>query len=97
MINTYDLDDAIENSSADQFVGQQVQWHFGTIGIVEKLSNGKIVIRLELPCFKCGKLLSDILVRSGLNHGAFCYVCDEDGNYVANLRDQNVTCEEDCK
>ena len=42
MINTYDLDDAIDDGKADQYVGQPVIWHFGYIGTVQKIKSGEL-------------------------------------------------------
>lgn len=92
MINTYELDEALEDGCAEQFIGQPIQWHFGNVGIVQKLKCGKIVIELFLSCDKCERGNFQIFVKSGLHNGAFCYVVDENGKYLANLRDQIVVC-----
>lgn len=91
-IQTWEFDDMLDEGKSP--LGCKVEWHNGLIGDVVELSPGSFVVEYDWPCEFCGKT-DKIYLMSGLHHGALCYVCDEGGNYVANLRDQILVCE-DC-
>lgn len=73
-------------------VGSMADWH-GTIAPITTLKTGKLVIQVPLTCIYCEQNTTQVYVGSGLHNGAFCYVFDEEGNYQANLRDQDYVCE----
>lgn len=83
----------------EHFLGRKVHFHIGE-GVIEKLPgtkdgpDAKFGIRVGIPCI-CGKETRIVWARSGLHTGAFCYVYDENCVFVADMRDQCLTCD-DC-
>ena len=51
-----------------------------------------MAIRVSLPCARCERNPTTAYARSGLHRGAFCYVYNALGTYLANLRDQEYVC-----
>ena len=76
----------------EQHVGKEVDYHLGT-GVLSKMDGGRYGILLSIPCYDCLKSEIEVYARPGLHSGAFCYVYDKAGKYLANMRDQVYTCE----
>lgn len=94
-LDTYLLDEYLETKSKkflNSLLGKRVSWHGQAIGILSKLKNGSIVIKMRADCGNCFRKLGYMFLKSGLHNGAFCYVVDEKGKYIANLRDQIPIC-----
>jgi hypothetical protein len=73
-------------------VGKTADWHGENFPIVQ-LANGRIAIQVSLLCAACNEARTTVYVGSGLHSGAFCYVFSFEGEYQANLRDQEYICE----
>lgn len=70
----------------------------GIIGVLELLDNGRLASHVSLTCGPCLRekreppYVIEAWLGSGLHRGAWCYVFDREGNYLANLRDQEPIC-----
>jgi len=85
------LDDLLEKKAElSPVFGRYAAWNGQAFPIVPMLDT--LAIRVSLPCARCGRNSTTVFARSGLHQGAFCYVYDAFGNYVANLRDQEYLC-----
>jgi hypothetical protein len=73
-------------------VGKIADWHGDPFPIVQ-LADNRIAIQVELTCARCHTNKTTAYVCSGLHSGAFCYVFSYEGEYQANLRDQEYVCE----
>ena len=51
-----------------------------------------LAIRVSLPCARCGRNPMIAYARSGCHRGAFCYVYDAEGDFLADLRNQEYVC-----
>lgn len=91
LINLNTLDEWPEDE-LDQIIGRQADWHGTPFPIVPFL--GSIAIQVILPCARCGKNPDTVYARSGCHHGAFCYVYDQHGTFLADLRNQEYVCSE---
>jgi hypothetical protein len=108
MMDTDALDDYLDSGKDPwKLLGKKVDWH-GRTGTVVKVPSpaGKrlggnypgvrrrigLRVRVALTCpQRCGRRMS-LTVVSGLHRGAFCYVVDSEGKFLADLRDQVPTC-----
>ncbi len=73
--------------------GQLLRWHDGG-NYPLLLVRGQPRASLTVVCDRCRKSTIDLLVGPGLHNGAWCYVFDGRGNYIANLRDDVWVCGE---
>ncbi len=73
-------------------VGKIADWHGDPFPIVQ-LADNSIAIEIELTCTRCHTEKTTVYVGSGLHSGAFCYVFSYEGEYQANLRDQEYVCD----
>ena len=101
MLDTYKVDEILDSMKIDPLtlVGQLVEWH-GQVGRIVRVPSptGRrrigIMVPLRLTCpLHCGKV-AFVTTVSGLHNGAFCYVFDDKGHYVTNLRDAEPVCVE---
>ncbi len=85
------LDDLLE-SGADlaPVFGRYAAWNGVAFPIVPLRDT--LAIRVSLPCARCGRNPTTVFAMSGLQRGAFCYVYDQQGEYLANLREQEYVC-----
>lgn len=98
-MDTHDVDKFLDKAGNDPWdlLGRKVEWHgqSGTVVMVPSPTGRHrigIEISIGVSCRQdCGKRVN-LTTISGLHNGAFCYVVDKDGNYVANLRDEVVAC-----
>ncbi len=90
LLSTGDLDDFKPEEWGDHLIGRLVDWH-SEIAPLVKIANGGVYVQVHLTC-RCGKLSETLYASSGLHHGAWCYICDESGHYLANIRDQEYNC-----
>jgi hypothetical protein len=85
------LDDLLETeASLETVFGRYAAWNGQAFPIVPMLET--LAIRVSLPCGSCGRNPTTAYARSGLHRGAFCYMYDALGTYLANLRDQGYIC-----
>lgn len=102
-LTTYHLDD-LEDAGMPlaPYVGWKVSHDMlGTGTLVrlpvadEGVSAQKYAVRWRVKCGKerCKKRVT-ILTKSGCHKGAYCYVCDRSGKYLADLRNQYCVCED---
>lgn len=63
---------------------------------IMRLTDGQIAIRVDGYSCLCGSETTTLYLVSGLHFGAFAYNCDEHGNYLANMRDQEFYCGDEC-
>lgn len=95
-LTTYHLDDLEDAGvSLEGYVGWKVTHDIlGTSGVLLKLKSGKYAVRWKIKCAKSGCTRRvTILTKSGCHKGAYCYVCDRQGEYLADLRNQQCVCE----
>jgi hypothetical protein len=83
------LDEGVPEAA---LVGKSLRWHDESLCALRFTRSGRLVAELVLPCARCGEDPQVALIGSGLHSGAWCYVYDEDGAYVGNLRDQEYIC-----
>jgi hypothetical protein len=75
----------------DYYVGRKVRHVWGT-GTIVKMKEG-YGIKVRLPCSHAGcRRTITVYAKPGCHRGAFCYVYDKDGNFLADLRDQSFDC-----
>jgi hypothetical protein len=93
ILTTHDLDELKDNGfTLDPFVGCKVEHDcYGRAGRLVKLKTGKFAVRWKMKCGHCPKLTT-VYTMSGCHNGAYCYVCDLNGKYLADLRNQYVLC-----
>jgi len=85
------LDDLLaSDASLDDVFGRYVVWNGHAFPIVPMLDT--LAIRVSLPCAKCERNPTTAFARSGLHRGAFCYVYDASGTFLADLRNQEYVC-----
>lgn len=75
----------------DQLVGRLIDWHSQIVPLV-KLPNGGIFAQVVLTC-RCGAQSEPFYAGSGLHNGAWPYIYDAEGKYLACIRDQEWRCE----
>lgn len=93
-IEAYDLDMAIKAGTAGTMIGKRAANGVGIIGIITRLGNGKIAIRVRVKC-ECRRKRQTLYLVSGIHAGAFCCTADIEGNRSKfNLRDNVVVCNE---
>jgi hypothetical protein len=73
----------------DPLLERLVDWHGTPDSIC--LIKGKIRLVHEAKC-SCGEVGSTVFLGQGLHAGAWVYAYDEEGNFLANLRDQEYVC-----
>jgi hypothetical protein len=85
------LDDLLESEvSLDPVFGRYAAWNGQAFPIVPMLET--LAIRVSLPCARCSRNPMIAYARSGCLRGAFCYVYDAEGNFLADLRNQEYVC-----
>lgn len=85
------LDDLLESRAPlEQVFGRYAAWNGQAFPIVPMLET--LAIRVSLPCARCGRNPMIAYARSGCHRGAFCYVYDAEGNFLADLRNQEYVC-----
>ena len=89
-MDTYQLD-AMLDAEQTLPIGAEIDWH-GHTGELIRMKNGSPAIRVTIPCGLCEVEEVEITVISGCHNGAFCYVVDDDGNVLADLRNQTAAC-----
>lgn len=88
------LDKWLDDAPPPQtLAGLHVDWH-GQVARTRLLANQRLVIDVQLTCARCQQATTVVPVMSGLHMGAFCYVCNENGDFEADLRDQEWVCNE---
>lgn len=100
MLNTHDLDSLLdEGFDPHWLIGQRVEWHDPDELLPVVIIKGSAHLQHEAQCqglrggYDCPETTT-VYLGSGLHHGAWCYAYDEEGNYLANLRDQSYVCEQ---
>lgn len=94
-IRAYLLDLATSQNKAKFFHGWKVKHDvFGTGIFNAKSDPPRIRWRGRCGNEFCNKKIS-FMTTSGCHAGAWCYVCDKDGTYLADLRNQYIICS-DC-
>ena len=83
----------------EHYLGRKVEhiWGVGTIVRMNpdsKMSQAMFGIEVDLPC-NCGKTTKRVYARPGCHTGAFCYVYSQEGEFLADLRNQWFSCD-DC-
>jgi hypothetical protein len=89
-----ELDDILgsDNEAAiEHVVGRIANWH-GEMAPVVRLESGVIALEIDLTCSQCEDTHETGYVISGCHYGAFCYVADEQGHFLADLRNQSFVC-----
>ena len=85
------LDDLLESEAPlEPVFGRYAAWNGQAFPIVPMLET--LAIRVSLPCARCGRNPMIAYARSGCHRGAFCYVYDSEGNFLADLRNQEYVC-----
>jgi hypothetical protein len=85
------LDDLLESETPlEQVFGRYAAWNGQAFPIVPMLET--LAIRVSLLCARCGRNPMIVYARSGCHRGAFCYVYDAEGNFLADLRNQEYVC-----
>lgn len=69
----------------------QVIWDAGNTGVL-KFVNTVPVIELPLKCATCGQISEPFHIRQGAP--GWCYVYSQQGQYLADLRNQELVCGE---
>lgn len=78
--------------SLDLWLGRKVELHFGSSGILVRHKTRKFAVRAQVHCNQgCGRRRT-VYAVSGLHNGAWCYIYDRHGNYLANMRDDVYNC-----
>jgi hypothetical protein len=91
LLETGPLDDLLESEAPlEPVLGRYVAWDGQAFPIVPMLET--LAIRVSLPCARCGRNPMITYARSGCHRGAFCYVYDAEGNFLADLRNQEYVC-----
>lgn len=75
----------------DRYLGWKVESNVGN-GTIAKMADGGYGIRLRLPCNRCHKSRKTVYARPGCHVGAFCYIYDRYGKFLADLRNQEFVC-----
>lgn len=98
-LTTFHLDDLEDaGQSLEPYVGWKVSHDMLGTGVLVRLtkpevSPAKYAVRWRVKCGTDGcKRRITILTKSGCHKGAYCYVCDKDGKYLADLRNQYCLC-----
>ena len=97
-ITTTDLDDLqAAGISQEPYVGWKVAHDMLGVGTLVKLDKRgveKYAVEWKKKCMN-GKCQNPITFKtmSGCHPGAYCYVCDDKGKYLADLRNQMVFCD----
>lgn len=81
-----------EPGNDDLLHGRLVDWH-GDLCRLVKCADGVARIEVTCVCQYCHMAELTVYATSGLHSGAWCYVTDFDGKYLANLRDESYSCE----
>lgn len=74
------------------WLGRRVRLHFGPTGPLVRHKTRKFGVRFFFKCPRCGRKEGPIFAVSGLHAGAWCYIYNRDGKYLANMRDDNWNC-----
>ncbi len=91
LLETSPLDDLLESEAPlEQVFGRYAAWNGQAFPIVPMLET--LAIRVSLSCARCGRNPMIVYARSGCHRGAFCYVYDAEGNFLADLRNQEYVC-----
>lgn len=95
LITTEQLDDYFEDGSLDHsYIGRMVDWH-GYVFPLVRCADLEIRVMVLFVCGagNCKRVSEPFYAGSGLHHGAWCYIYDFSGKYLANWRDQDWVCE----
>lgn len=93
-LSTDDLDDITKaKKPLTPYVGWKVYHNMFGTGRLLELKSGRFVCQWRTICPRegCSRRFT-YLTMSGCHHGAWCYVCDKDGKYQADLRNQYLIC-----
>jgi hypothetical protein len=86
-----DLDSPwLEHAWADWLVGRLVDWHGHVVPIV-LCNDGALRLEVTLRC-RCGAESPPFYAGRGLHNGAWPYIYDKSGEYLACIRDQEWRC-----
>jgi hypothetical protein len=92
LVDLNTLDEWLEDgTSLDQVVGRLADWHGEPFSIVA--FQDSVAIKVTLLCRQCKSNPTTVYARSGCHAGAFCYVYNEDGQFQADLRNQEYVCD----
>lgn len=87
-----DLDSPwLEHAWADWLVGHLVDWHGHVVPIV-LCNDGALRLEVTLRC-RCGAESPPFYAGRGLHNGAWPYIYDKSGEYLACIRDQEWCCD----
>jgi hypothetical protein len=92
LVDLNTLDEWLEESTPlDQIIGRLADWHGEPFPIVA--FRDSVAIKVTLSCVRCKGNPTTVYARSGCHTGAFCYVYNEDGQFQADLRNQEYVCD----
>ena len=93
LVDLNTLDDLLDEGEASvgRVIGRYADWHGKPFPIVS--FRDSFAVQATLMCVKCGANPMIVYARSGCHHGAFCYVYDEEGGFLADLRNQEYVCD----
>jgi hypothetical protein len=79
-------------------IDREVDTYIGVVGRVVKCKDGVIRVRVRLGCShdSCRRW-GIAYLRGGPHSGALCYAYDTNGNFLADLRNQNYVCSDHSK
>jgi hypothetical protein len=91
-----ELDDRTDSGkSLAAWLGRKVRLHFGSIGKLVRHKTRDFAAEFFFTCSKCKEKSGPYYAVSGLHAGAWCYVYDANGKYLACMRDDVFRC--DCR
>lgn len=94
-LDVEELDEYLVHVNVDALIGRKVLWHNGEELTAVRLTNGALGLVIDLRCAEAEcRATARYYLISGLHSGAWCYVADEKGNYLGNLRDEEWRCPE---
>lgn len=87
-----DLDSPwLEHAWAGWLVGRLVDWH-GLVVPIVLCNDGALRLEVTLRC-RCGAESPPFYAGRGLHNGAWPYIYDKSGEYLACIRDQEWCCD----
>ena len=81
----------LEREWGEWLVGRLVDWHGHVVPIV-RCEDGALRLEVTLHC-RCGAESTPFYAASGLHSGAWPYIYDRHGTYLACIRDQEWRCD----
>lgn len=100
MLDLDDLDDLLDAGYDPHWlIGHKVAWHSDDELLPVVIIKETVYLRHEATCqgargaYDCPETMT-VYLHGGMHSGAWCYAHDENGRYLANLRDQSYVCEQ---